>query len=126
MNLEMKCQRHWQWLGIKDLKTLKEHIKAIFDKYQHQEEVLIALYKMVFPEWDQINKVEGFPAAGNDLWMFICRCFQEFDRRNHPDVMPAGASMNSGFSVNHELSPWEIGFKKCSVVYKDEIEVIAA
>ena len=116
MTLEMKCQRHWQRLGIKDLKTLKEHIKAIFDKYQHQEEVLIDLYKMVFPEWDQIDKVEGFPAAGNDLWRFICLCFQEFDRR----------WMNSGFSVNHELSPWEIGFKKCSVVYKDEIEVIAA
>ncbi|MBU4352998.1 MAG: hypothetical protein KJ939_08030 [Nanoarchaeota archaeon] len=126
MTLEMKCLTHWQRLGIKDLKTLKEHIKAIFDKYQHQEEVLIALYKMVFPEWDQIDKVEGFPAAGNDLWQFICRCFQEFDRRNHPEVMPAGAWMNSGFSVNYELSPWEIGFKKCSVVYKDEIEVIAA
>ena len=126
MTLDMKCKRHWQRLGIKDLKTLKEHIKAIFDKYQHQEEVLINLYKMVLPDWDQIDKVEGFPAAGYDLWQFICLCFQNFDRRNHPDVMPAGAWMNSGFSVNHELSLWEIGFKKCSVVYKDEREVIAA
>ena len=126
MTLEIKCQRHWQQLGIKDLKTFKEHIKAIFDKYQHQEEVLIDLYKMVLPDWDQIDKVEGFPAAGNDLWMFICLCFQDFDCRNHPDVMPAGAWMNSGFSVNHELSPWEIGFKNCSVVYMDEKEVIAA
>jgi hypothetical protein len=126
MTLEMKCQTHWQRLGIKDLKTLKEHIKAIFDKYQHQEEVLIDLYKMVLPDWDFIKRVDGFPQAGNDLWQFICRCFQEFDSRNHPDVMPAGAWMNSGFSVNRELSPWEIGFKKCSVVYKDEIEVIVA
>ncbi len=126
MTLDMKCKRHWQRLGIKDLKTLKEHIKAIFDKYQHQEEVLIDLYKMVLPDWDQIDKVEGFPAAGYDLWQFICLCFQNFDRRNHPDVMPGGAWMNSGFSVNRELSPWEIGFKKCSVVYKDEREVIAA
>ena len=126
MTLDMKCKRHWQRLGIKDLKTLKEHIKAIFDKYQHQEEVLIDLYKMVLPDWDQIDKVEGFPAAGYDLWQFICLCFQNFDRRNHPDVMPGGAWMNSGFSVNRELSPWEIGFKHCSVVYKDEKEVIAA
>ena len=126
MTLEMKCQRHWQWLGIKDLKTLKEHIKSIFDKYQHQEDVLIDLYKMVLPDWDLIRKVEGFPVAGNDLWQFICRCFQEFDSRNHPDVMPAGVWMNSGFSVNRELSPWEIGFKNWSVVYKDEREVIAA
>ena len=126
MTLEMKCQRHWQRLGIKDLKTLKEHIKSIFDKYQHQEEVLIDLYKMVLPDWDFIKRVEGFPEAGNDLWQFICRYFQDFDGRNHPDVMPAGAWMNSGFSVNHELSPWEIGFKKCSLVYKDEREVIAA
>jgi hypothetical protein len=40
--------------------------------------------------------------------------------------MPAGAWMNSGFSVNRELSPWEIGFENCSVVYKDEKEVLAA
>ena len=126
MTLEMKCQRHWQRLGIQGLKTLKEHIRAIFDKYQHQEEVLIDLYKMVLPDWDHIKKVNGFPVAGNDLWMFICRCFQNFDRKKHPDVMPAGAWMNIGFSVNHELSPWEIGFDNCSVVYKDEKEVIAA
>ena len=61
MTLEMKCQMHWQRLGIKDLKTLKEHIKAIFDKYQHQEEVLIDLYKMILPDWDLIKRVEGFP-----------------------------------------------------------------
>ena len=126
MTLEMKCQRHWQRLGIKDLKTLKEYIKAIFNKYQHQEEVLIDLYKMVLPDWDQIDKVEGFPVAGDDLWQFICRCFQDFDKRKHPDVMPGGAWLNCGFSVNHELSPWEIGFKNCSVVYKDEKEVVAA
>ncbi len=119
MTLEIKCQRHLQRLGIKDLKTLKEHIKAIFDKYQHQEEVLIDLYKMVLPDWDQIDKVEGFPAAGYDLWQFICLCFQNFDRRNHPDVMPGGAWMNSGFSVNRELSPWEIGFKNCSIRMKE-------
>ena len=121
MTLEMKCQRHWQRLGIKDLKTLKEYIRAIFDKYQHQEEVLIDLYKMVLPDWGHIKKVNGFPVAGNDLWMFICQCFQDFDRRNHPNVIPGGAWMNCGFSVNHELSPWEIGFKNCSVVYKDEV-----
>ena len=126
MTLEMKCQRHWQRLGIKDLKTFKEHIKAIFDKDQHQEEVLIDLYKMVLPDWDFIKKIEGFPEAGNDLWQFICLHFQKFDSRNHPDVMPAGAWMNSGFSVNRELSPWEIGFKNCTLVYMDEKEVIAA
>ena len=34
----MKCQMHWQRLGINDLKTLEEHIKAMSNKCQHHEE----------------------------------------------------------------------------------------
>lgn len=113
MTLEMKCQKHWQKSGIKGLESLQEHIKAIFEKHNHQHNVLIDLYKMVFPDWHKINKIEGYPQVGDALWKFICLCFQEFDRQNHPDCLPGGAWMNRGFSVNRELSPWEISFENC-------------
>lgn len=29
------CQGHWNSLGIKDEETLKKHIKAIFERYEH-------------------------------------------------------------------------------------------
>ena len=53
--LEAKCNEYWKRLGIISMETLKEHIKTIFEKHDHQEKVLIDLYKMVFPDWDQIQ-----------------------------------------------------------------------
>ena len=120
MMLEKKCRKHWEKLGIKSLAALKEYINAIFEKHNHQEYVLIELYKMVFPDWGKIDKINGYPEAGNELWTFICRCFQEFDRRNHPDCLPGGAWMNIGFSVNRHIAPWEISLKNCSLEYMQE------
>lgn len=117
MTLENKCQRHWQALGITNTESLKDFITTLFTKHDHQEKVLINLYKLVFPQWDCITKIEGYPEAGCDLWKFICRLFQEFDHKHHPDCMPGGLWMNTGFSVNTELQPWEVSFENCRVKY---------
>ena len=89
--------------GINDVKTLKDQIKAIFAKHDHQETVLIDLYRIVFPDWDKIRRIEGFPEAGIALWKFICDLFIDFDRKHHPDCLKGGAWMNSGFSSNSKL-----------------------
>ena len=117
MTLENKYHYHWQALGITNTESLKDFITTLFTKHDHQEKVLIDLYKLVFPEWDRIIKIDGYPEAGCDLWKFICRIFQEFDRKHHPDCMPGGLWMNTGFSVNTELQPWEVSFKNCRVKY---------
>ena len=119
MTLETKCQKHWERIGINDTETLKGHIRALFDRHDHQQKVLIDLYRMVLPDWEQIKKIQGYPEAGDSLWKFICRCFQEFDGKNHPSVLPGGAWMNSGFSVNKDLPGWEVSFQNCSLVFKD-------
>ena len=117
MTLKEKCLFHWQMLRITHPDSLRESITAVFDRCDHQQAVLIDLYKLVFPEWDCISKIEGYPETGCDLWKFICRLFQEFDRNHHPDCMPGGLWMNTGFSVNSELQPWEVSFKNCRVKY---------
>jgi hypothetical protein len=43
------------------------------------------LYKMFFPNWDEIKKVRGWPEVGDRFWKFICNRFQDFDRMYHPD-----------------------------------------
>jgi len=110
------CQDHWERFGIKDLKALKDHIKAIFARHEHQSDALIGIYKMVLPDWDRIEAIEGFPEAGNNLWTFICRQFIEFDQKYHPDVFNGGIWMNNGFSSNRHLGPWEISFENCKVI----------
>jgi len=116
MNPETRCKEHWISLEIADEKSLKEHIKAIFEQHEHQSDALIDIYKLVFPDWDHIKKIDGFPESGEDLWKFICRGFIAFDEKHHPNVFKGGIWMNNGFSSNSHLDPWEINFQKCKVI----------
>ena len=61
MKLEAKCQKHWDKIGISNLETLQTYIKGIFRKHDHQEKILIDLYKMVLPDWDRIKKSGVIP-----------------------------------------------------------------
>ena len=115
--MKKECQSHWQQLGIKDEETLKHHIDEIFEKHDHQTDVINDLYALIFPDWQEITAVHGHPEAGEELWKFICRSFCKFDKQHHPKVLPAGAWLNWGFSCNKELPPWDVCFDNCSVDY---------
>ena len=115
MNLKARCHEHWKTLGIGDTDDLKKYIEAIFERYENQSDVLVDIYKLVFPDWDRIEKVHGFPEAGNDLWKFVCRKFIAFDEKHHPNVFKGGIWMNTGFSSNGYLKPWELSFENCTV-----------
>ena len=117
MNLEENCRQYWKKHGLTNVNTLKEYIESIFNRHDHQEDVLIELYKLMLPEWERILKVIGYPEVGNELWRYVCRLFQEFDHKHHPDSMPGGMWMNTGFSANSKLSPWEVSFRNCHVEY---------
>ena len=112
-----KCKQHWRNLGIAKMDDFKKRVKEIFKEQNNQADALVEIYKLVFPEWDQITKIHGFPEAGNGLWKWICRGFIEFDRKHHPDVFHGGIWMNTGFSSNGHLEDWEISFENCSVEY---------
>ncbi len=116
-SLMQKCLKHWQQLRIIDRDTLTEAIDRIFESHTNQSDALVDIYKLVFPEWDDIEKVNGFPEAGAELWKYICRGFMEFDRKHHPDVFGGGIWMNTGFTSNTELDPWAISFDSCTVEY---------
>ena len=118
MDLEAKHKKHWKKIGIKNPENLKEHIKNIFEKHDHQRNVLADIYKMVFPDWDNIEMVDGYPEAGIELWKYIWRLFVEFDAKHHPKCFKGGAWMNTGFSGNKELSPWSISFRNCRVTMR--------
>ena len=116
MNPKIRCKEYWATLGIKDEETLKKHIKAIFELHEHQSDALVDIYKMVFPDWDNIEKINGFPEAGDELWKFIFKQFSEFDRKHHPKVFEGGIWFNTGFSSNGNLRPWELSFENCQVI----------
>lgn len=79
---------------------------------------LVALYKMVYPEWDDIERIDGHPVCNVYTWKIICSWFQELtgrlnkDRAYDKQVMPGGAWMNTGFSGQRDsavpLKDWEV------------------
>jgi hypothetical protein len=97
---------------------LKERIKAIFEKHDHQQDVLVDIYKIFFLNWDEIEKIRGWPSAGEALWEFVCRLFQDFDEKHHPEVLSGGAWMNWGFSIDKNLGDWDVSLDTCQVILK--------
>jgi len=101
-------------------KTLNpKEIDAIFETHDHQSDVCEALYRLAFPDWDEIKSIDGWPAVGEEAGLYITQKFMAFDRKHHPGVFSAGLWMNKGFSTHDGadmgLEPWELSTDNCKV-----------
>ena len=94
-------------------------VEQIFASSTHQVEVVEALYRLVFPDYDDVAKINGFPEAGPKLSKLIWERFFEFDRKHHPEVMQGGRWMNNGFSTNKELGEWEVDASGVQKIMKE-------
>jgi len=116
MTPEIRCGRHWKILGIKNNEDLKTYIESIFKRNCHQQDVLIGIYQILFPDWELIKTVGGYPEIGRDLFGFLAMRFKTFDRRHHPDAI-VNFWERDGFKLNTNLPPWEISFRSCHLQY---------
>jgi hypothetical protein len=114
---EAKCREHWNRMNYSKPEKLKERILEVFAKNTDQHYAIVGVYRLVIPDWDEIEKLVGYPEAGMELCLFICQQCMEFDRKYHPNCMPGGVWMNWGFSSNSELDPWGISFENCIPIY---------
>ena len=103
------------------VKLTSDMIDECFKDKTHQHDVIIALYKIVFPQWDDIEKIEGWPRVNKLTWGHICTKFFEFDKQHHPTVMAGGCWMNSGFGSDDTLPNWKISMDGVNVVLKSEV-----
>jgi hypothetical protein len=115
--VKAKPQNHLMSQGIKSIRDLQIHLQKIFEESEHQNSVIVKLYKMLFPDWENIIRIEGFPAVGKALDEYIFNLFIEFDQKHHPSVFNGGAWIDKGFSTNENLEPWEISLENCKVIY---------
>ena len=91
-----------------------------------QGQILIAFYRIAFPNWDAIVKIDGYPRVSEATWKYIMDKFMAFDRHNHPDVVPGGMwCLGSGFSNAHNdpdkatVPDWYIDLSQCKAVFHD-------
>ena len=103
--------------GIKTVRDLQVHLQIIFEESDHQDSVIVKLYKMLFPNWEKIQRIEGFPTVGKALDEYIFNLFVAFDQEHHPNVFNGGAWINQGYSTNENLEPWGISLENCKVIY---------
>lgn len=85
-------------------------VDVCFKGATEQADVLIALYRLAYLDWDDIDSIDGWPRAGEALNQYIFERFIKFDKFYHPGVLPGGLWMNRGFSSfdAEHLGPWEL------------------
>lgn len=99
------------------MKLTPKQIEMCFD-FNHQNDVVEALYRLAFPDYDRIKKIKGHPKAGAGVSKFIWdRCIA-FDKIHHPNCIAGGAWLNWGFSTGKTLKPWEVSTKGLEVEYE--------
>jgi hypothetical protein len=97
-------------------------VKALFNEHDHQVDVALAIYKMVWPNWDDIESIDGWPSVTNETANKIMKWFIEFDKVHHPDVFAGGLWMNKGFSTSDSewLIYFEVDDENVKLTYKDD------
>ena len=99
------------------MKLNQETVEKLFEEHTHQSEVLLALYRMAFPDWDRITSISGYPQLNDKTALHIVELFMAFDRKHHPNVLNGGAWMNQGFGSHGNVGDWEVDLSECAVEY---------
>ncbi len=86
-----------------------------------ETEAVILLFRMVYPDFDSIKSVDGYPRCNEATWLRICGWMRDLSnrlnrKRDHDkQVMPGGAWMNYGFSahdngvkITTQITDWQV------------------
>ncbi len=107
-------------VNIKKSLDMKE-IEGLFDKYDHQYKVLIAIYKTVLPDWTSIEAISGSPSVSPATWERICSMFITYDTLHHPDVFKGGLWLNSGFDSCPKMKDNMVDISHLEIEYKEVV-----
>lgn len=103
---------------FKDL--TKDMIDEVFKNAKTQADYIVGLYKLVYPDWDSISKVLGYPAVSDATNTYIFKKAIDWDYWNARNVISGGAWMNHGFSgyKDNGVPDWMV--RPCAVEYITE------
>jgi hypothetical protein len=86
-------------------------VREAISTAEHQADAWVAMYRMVFPEWDRLKSIHDYPVVNKTTGKKLMRLFIDLDKRLHPKVLAGGMWMNSGWSslpTDDELDTWEV------------------
>ena len=87
----------------------QEVIDKIFEDAEDQCQYFVALYRAIYPNWDNIQSVPEWPQISEPTANYIMQKAIGFDKVHHPNVINGGLWMNKGFSVDPEMTKlWKV------------------
>jgi len=99
------------------VKLDKEKVKKLFEEETDHENIVIELYKTVFPKWNSIKNIKNWPKINKKTNEEIMSMFIDFDRIHHKNVFPGGVWMNYGFSSDNSVNEWEVDLSQIKIIY---------
>ena len=107
-----------------NISLTRETIDSIFKNAEHPPDAVLALYKAVFPNWDSILLIEGWPTIAHETSLYI---FAKFNGRWREEGVSAGLMwMNKGFSTlkadELEMPSWVVNLSTCEIKLNEEGE----
>lgn len=105
---------------MKFIQADREYFEELAKTIEHQADFLLAFYRKLYPDWDNITQMEGWPSISEDLSKFMFRLARDIDQRLHPEVYPGGLWMNKGPSIDRNLADDEIDLSTAKIEYATE------
>lgn len=99
----------------------EEKVRGIFSSNQKECDVLIALLKMVIPNWDEVEYIlEGRPHMGAEGWHAVYDLFCQFNEE-HPGetIFPGGLWLSMGFIKDESLGAWQVDSSDMKFAFKN-------
>lgn len=118
---------------MKIVKLTESAIRAVFGSAKCQADYVNGLYRLLFPDYDAIEYVNGHPKCSKELSELVFGLAIEWDRKHaiatgkmrcgEPTFMPGGAWMNYGFSTSPAMAGFSV--ETCPVVMKEAHRIAA-
>jgi hypothetical protein len=106
----------------KTVELTQEVIDKIFEEAEDQGQYFVALYRAIYPDWNDVLKVTEWPKLSKETGTYIMQKAIDFDKIHHPDVINGGLWMNKGFSVDPKMTDeWVV--RQAPYTLKEKVNV---
>lgn len=86
------------------IKINRQHVQEVFETAKDQGDYLVAIYRLVFPDFDELLNIPvGSVCCSDSTWKDICRLCMDWDQK-HVSSLSGGAWLNYGFANDSDLT----------------------
>lgn len=101
------------------IKLTPEQLDPIFENAKTQEEYIMGVFALIIPRWDEVVSTGQLLKGSKNLCLDLMERGMAWDKKHLPgQVMPGGAMINYGLSLDESLPDWTAAFDASAVKYK--------